>query len=126
MGATANGSAHNASTSSGSLHSPPFPAGDGPPLSASQTFPPRAGESPQGEGFLRCFFLQGSTSLPQHARRKAGFFKSRPGVKRAPMSARNQDGIVGRTGRGQAALPLPLWGRRELVTSAGPTAVGVS
>ena len=50
-GATADGSARKVSTLSASLRSAPFPAGDGPPLSASQTFPPHAGESPQGEGF---------------------------------------------------------------------------
>ena len=37
-------------TSSASLRSAPFSPEDGPLLSAAPTFPPRAGESPQGEG----------------------------------------------------------------------------
>ena len=37
-------------TSSALLRSAPFSPEDGPLLSAAPTFPPRAGESPQGEG----------------------------------------------------------------------------
>ena len=73
----------------------------------------------EGKAFTP-FFLQGSTSLPQPRPPQGGLFKIRHGVKRAPMSVRNQDGKVGRTIRGQLALSLPLWGRWAGGLRAGP------
>ena len=55
-------------TSSASLRSAPFSPEDGPLLSAAPTFPPRAGELPQGEGLRSFIFSPHAGKLPRKGR----------------------------------------------------------